>query len=91
MNRAELIKVISEKTGETQKAVKQVIVALSEEIALQLKSGNEVILYEVGSFKPANRAARVRRNPSTGARVDCPAYIAATFKPGKVLKDFLNQ
>ena len=44
-----------------------------------------------GSFRIRQRESRKGRNPKTGERVDVPAKKVPYFKPGKELKELINQ
>ena len=43
-----------------------------------------------GTFVVKERAARQGRNPQTGATIEIAAAKVPSFKPGKALKDALN-
>jgi DNA-binding protein HU-beta len=49
-----------------------------------------VTLTGFGSFSVVERAARIGRNPSTGAQITIPAAKKVKFAPGKFLKDAVN-
>jgi DNA-binding protein HU-beta len=44
-----------------------------------------------GTFKSGKRAARVGRNPSTGAEIKIPAAKTVKFTAGKAFKDAVNK
>ena len=52
-----------------------------------LKAGNDVVLTGFGTFSVAKRAARMGRNPQTGATIKIAAKRVPKFKAGKGLKD----
>lgn len=56
-------------------------------IAVELDAGNKVAIPGFGTFDTKNRAARAGRNPATGETIQIPARTYATFKPGKTLRD----
>lgn len=87
MNREDLVKLVSEKTGITQKAAEQVQKAVIEAISSALEKGDSISLIGFGSFKVIERAAREGRNPSTGKKIQIPASKAVKFTPSKVLKE----
>ena len=43
-----------------------------------------------GSFSTGARAARVGRNPATGAEIQIPAAKTVKFTAGKAFKDAVN-
>jgi len=55
-----------------------------------LLAGEDVTLNGIGTFKVAERKARVGRNPKTGESIDIAAKKALTFKASKTIKDLLN-
>ncbi|MBO4462257.1 MAG: HU family DNA-binding protein, partial [Lachnospiraceae bacterium] len=87
MNKAELVAVMAEKAGISKKAAEASLKAFTEAVAKELKKGQKVQLVGFGTFEVAKRAARVGRNPQTGAEMKIKASKAPKFKPGKALKD----
>ncbi len=55
-------------------------------ITKSLAKGKSVILTGFGTFKVVKRAARMGRNPKTGAAIKIPARRVARFSAGKELK-----
>src|SRR5580700_12342884 len=53
----------------------------------ELHAGGKVEVRHFGSFRIRQHAARVGRNPKTGAHVEVPAKRVAYFTPGKELRD----
>jgi len=53
--------------------------------------GEKIELRGFGSFRVRERNSRKGRNPKTGEAVDIPAKRVAYFKPGKELKELINQ
>ncbi len=89
MNKSELISALAASSSLTQKDVGKVLEALIETVGTTLKKGEEITLVGFGSFKVSNRAARMGRNPKTGATLEIKASKIPSFKPGKGLKDAL--
>lgn len=87
MNKFELIDAVAEKTGLTKKDSEAAITATFEAIAEALSRQERVQLVGFGSFEVKRRAARVGRNPKTGAAVQIPAAKTPVFKAGKALRD----
>ena len=90
MNKAELVAAIAEKTNVTKKAAEESLDALVEVMSEELKKGGKVQLVGFGSLEVRKRAARKGRNPQTGEEIKIPASKAPAFKPGKALKDVVN-
>ncbi|MBQ1872031.1 MAG: HU family DNA-binding protein [Lachnospiraceae bacterium] len=91
MNKAELVAVMAEKSGISKKAAEAALKAFTEAVTKELKKGQKVQLVGFGTFEVAKRAARVGRNPQTGAEMKIKASKAPKFKPGKALKDAVNK
>ena len=87
MNKQDLVKLVSEKTGISREAAGQAQKTVIEAIASALEKGDSVSLIGFGSFKVIDRAAREGRNPSTGEKMQIPASKAVKFTPSKVLKE----
>lgn len=90
MNRKELIEALATKTGSTKADAERNIAALLEVITATLKKGDNVALVGFGTFEVRKRAARVGRNPATGAELKIKASKAPAFKAGTTLKATIN-
>ena len=55
-----------------------------------LSGGDKVSLPGFGTFSVSSRAARMGRNPATGATIHIAASNNVRFKAGKGLKDSVN-
>jgi DNA-binding protein HU-beta len=87
MIKDDLVKQVSKRTNVTQKVVAEVVDAVTATIGEALARRELVKLSGFGIFDVAERAARVSRNPKTGAPVNVPAKAAPKFVPGAVLKE----
>lgn len=67
-------------------AIKLVI----ERLIKALESGERVEIRGFGSFSLHYRKPRIGRNPKTGEQVHLDAKYAAHFKPGKELREQVN-
>ena len=90
MNRKELIDALADKTGSTKADANRNIGALIEIITATLKKGDNVALVGFGTFEVRKRAARIGRNPATGAELKIKASKAPAFKAGATLKTAVN-
>jgi integration host factor subunit beta len=61
-----------------------------ESIIETLNQGEKIELRGFGSFRVRERGARRGRNPKTGDPVSIPAKRVPYFKPGKELKELIN-
>ena len=87
MNKGELIKEISEKSGITAKDMEKTINAFVEVVTESMAKGNDINLIGFGTFSVAKRAARIARNFKTKEIINVPASKTVKFKIGKKLKD----
>ncbi|MBC7722624.1 MAG: HU family DNA-binding protein [Pedobacter sp.] len=85
MNKAELIAQLSEDAGITKTQANDVLNSFTTTVTKTLKKGDKVTLVGFGTFSVSKRAARVGRNPQTGATIKIKAKKVAKFKAGKEL------
>ncbi|MGC2960658.1 HU family DNA-binding protein [Paraburkholderia graminis] len=90
MNKQELIDAVAAATGESKAATGQTIDAIVEAVTKAVVGGDTVQLVGFGSFSTGARAARVGRNPSTGAEIQIAAAKTVKFTPGKAFKEAVN-
>ena len=90
MTKAELVERVAVGSSLTRKEAEVVVQAVLDSIVHSLKGGTKVELRGFGSFRLRHRAARIGRNPKTGATVHVPAKRVPYFKPGKDLKELIN-
>ena len=90
MNKAELTDAVASSSDLTKADSSRAIDATIEAISGALASGDNVALVGFGTFSVRHRAARLGRNPQTGATIQINASKSAGFKAGKALKDRLN-
>jgi DNA-binding protein HU-beta len=90
MNKEELIQEVAKKTKFSQKQTDEVLVALVETISKTVAKGKKVTLIGFGTFEPRKRAARVGRNPQTGAELKIAAKTIPAFSAGKKFKDLVG-
>lgn len=86
MQKTELVKAIAEKTGQSQKAVGEMVNALVDIITATLKNGDKVTLTGFGTFEVREKKARTGTNPSTGEKIQIPAGKSIKFNVGATLK-----
>ena len=64
--------------------------AVFEAVGEALANGEEVRIVGFGTFTTKSRPARTGRNPRTGESLTIQAPTAPGFRPGKALKDAVN-
>ena len=87
MNKSELVKAISEKSGSTIKDAEKFLDSFVETIIEAMKKNDDVALVGFGTFSVAERAERIGRNFKTGKNIQIPASKSVKFKAGKALKE----
>lgn len=90
MTKAELVAMVTDKTGLTKKDSEKAINAVFDSISSALTEGDKVQLIGFGTFEVKKRAARTGHNPRTGEELQIPACNVPSFKAGKALKDAVN-
>ena len=90
MNRKELVEALAKKTGGTKADAERNIAGLLEVITATLKKGDKISLVGFGTFEVRKRAARIGRNPATGAELKIKASKQPAFKAGATLKALVN-
>ncbi|WDD90488.1 HU family DNA-binding protein (plasmid) [Burkholderia sp. FERM BP-3421] len=90
MNKQELIDAVAASTGASKTATSEVIQALLEVITHAVSADDTVQLIGFGAFSQGQRAARIGRNPTTGAEIAIAAAKTVKFIAGKAFKDAVN-
>lgn len=91
MTKADLVEKVADEADMTKKDVEQLVEIIFASIVTTLNKGEKIELRGFGSFRVRERNARKGRNPKTGEPVDIPAKRVAYFKPGKDLKEIINE
>jgi DNA-binding protein HU-beta len=90
MNKQELIDAVAATTGASKAATGETLDAFVEAVTNAVTKSDAVQLIGFGSFSVGARAARVGRNPATGAEIQIPASKTVKFTAGKAFKDAVN-
>lgn len=85
MNKAELIDSIAGRLGD-KRAASEAVEAVIDTITRTVARGEKVAITGFGIFEKVERAARMARNPATGARVKVKKTSVPKFRPGTQLK-----
>ena len=91
MTKADIVEIIAEKTGFTAKDVKIMIEQFLDEVKGCLGESKHLEIRGFGSFSLHYRPPRKAHNPKTGERVNTEAKHTPHFKPGKELRDRVNE
>ncbi len=91
MNKANLIKQVSEKTNIELKAAKVIVDTFFDAMSESLEKGERIEIRGFGSFSVRHYDAYQGRNPKTGKIVDVPPKKHPYFKVGKEMKKLLDK
>lgn len=92
MTKSELIEYLAEKQSHlAYKDVELAVKCLIEQMSQALSSGERIEIRGFGSFSLHYRPPRVGRNPKTGDSVPLSGKYVPHFKPGKELRERVNE
>ncbi|MFH1046931.1 MAG: HU family DNA-binding protein [Patescibacteria group bacterium] len=87
MTKTAIIAALADKAGKSKKEVKEFL-DLYEDMALKsVKKDGEFWLMNIGKLIKQKRAARMGRNPQTGAAIKIAAKTVVKFRVAKAAKD----
>ena len=89
MTKAELIALVAATAGTGTKTgdVERVLDSFRDVVQAQVKKGEDISYPGLGKFSQVKRAARMARNPQTGAAVKVPATKVPKFSASAGLKN----
>lgn len=87
MTKSDLVAALAEKARLSNADATKALKAFTEVVGETLASGDKVVLPGFGTFSVTDRAARVGRNPQSGAPIQIAAAKVPKFKSGISLKD----
>ncbi len=87
MTKSDLVSMVADKTSLTKADSQRALDAVVGVISKSLAKGEKVTWTGFGTFEVRHRAARMGRNPQTGAPLHIAASKTPAFKSGKSLKD----
>ena len=92
MNRTELIDAIAKKMDNsvTKKDLEATLKSFVEVVTEELAKKEKIQLVGFGTFETSVRPEREGRNPRTGETMKIAESVVPKFKPGKALKDAVN-
>ena len=92
MTKSELIEKVASKNPQlSQKDVELAVKSMLEEMSKTLATGGRIEIRGFGSFSLHYRAPRLGRNPKTGESVGLSGKFVPHFKPGKELRERVNE
>jgi len=90
MNKSELVKALSEEAHIPLVEASLFVDTFMENVEQSLLNEDRVEIRGFGSFKVKNYKGYKGRNPKSGDSVAVPPKRLPVFRPGKELKDLLN-
>lgn len=87
MRKAELVNIISEKTGVPKVDVLVSMETFFNEIKDTLASGENVYIRGFGSFVIKKRAKKIGRHIKKNIAIEIPEHFIPSFKPAKIFVD----
>ena len=91
MNKTQLIDAIASEAGLTKVQARQALEAVLTTTMQTLGRGEEETIVGFGSFKVAERKARLGMNPQTKQKIEIPAARVVRFKPGSELENAVKK
>ena len=92
MTKSELIETLAEQHAHVPvKDVENAVKEILEQMAGALSTSDRIEIRGFGSFSLHYRAPRTGRNPKTGDTVELDGKHVPHFKPGKELRDRVNE
>ena len=92
MTKSDLIEAIAREQGHlAQKDVELAVKCILEQMSEALATGDRIEIRGFGSFSLHYRPPRMGRNPKTGEAVALAGKHVPHFKPGKELRERVNQ
>ena len=86
MNKSDFVAAVAAKTNLSQAETGRVVDAVLGTVTETLAKGDDIRFTGFGTFEVVEQAARVGRNPRTGAEIAISASKAPKFRPGAALK-----
>ena len=92
MTKSELIEILLKRQAHLSYSdVEQAVNMIMDSLSDSLINNERIEIRGFGSFSLHHRAAKQGRNPKTGESIALPAKRVAHFKPGKELRERVNE
>ena len=89
MNKTQFIDAVAARLNADHKSTANILDAILDEVYANVVKGEKVILTGFGAFERRDRAARIGRNPATGAKVRVKKTSVPAFRPGTEFKEII--
>ena len=87
LNKSQTLNALAEKLGKTRKEAGEMLEALVNLAYSEAKKAGEFTIPGLGKLLKKHRAARMGRNPATGASIQIPAKTVVKFRVAKAAND----
>ena len=91
MTKKDMAKAIAAEMGLTQVQAREIVQRVFDGITETLLNEGRIELRNFGVFEVRKRKPRRARNPRTGEKLDVPAKLVVTFKPGRQMEERVGQ
>jgi len=91
MRKADLVAIISEKTGVPKVDVLVTLETFFTEVKDTLASGEDVFVRGFGSFVLKKRARKIGRHIKKNVAIEIPEHYIPAFKPAKIFVDTVKE
>src|SRR5437016_3589052 len=91
MTKKDMAKAIAEEMGVLLTQAQQIVQKVLDGITETLVQEGRIELRNFGVFEVKERRPRRARNPRTGQRVDVPARLVVSFRPGRTMEQRVGQ
>jgi DNA-binding protein HU-beta len=89
LNKTQFIDAVAARLKADHKSTATLLDAILDEVYANVVKGEKVILTGFGAFERRDRAARIGRNPATGAKVRVKKTSVPAFRPGTEFKEII--
>lgn len=90
MNKTQFIDAVAARLNSDHKSTAIILDAITDEIYATVVKGEKLTITGFGAFEKRDRAARIGRNPATGARVRVKKTSVPAFRAGAEFKDIIS-
>ncbi|MFA6393386.1 MAG: HU family DNA-binding protein [Patescibacteria group bacterium] len=87
LTKSQILEAMANQTGMSKKEVGNFMDKFTELALSEVKKNGEFVVPGIGKLVKVQRAARVGRNPATGASINIPAKTVVKFRVAKAAKE----
>jgi len=87
LTKSQILEALANQSGMSKKEVGNLLEKLTELAYSEVKKSGEFVVPGIGKLVKVKRAARMGRNPATGAEISIPAKTVVKFRVAKAAKE----